>query len=76
MYFKSSKRGVQADGGLAAGLAMLACLVAVIGVALAPGGLVARTRTAGNVVSGGDLPATEVRATPREPAGIPVAGVR
>jgi len=76
MYFKSSKRGVQADGGLAAGLAMLACLVAVIGVALAPGGLVARTRTAGNVVSGGDLPATEVRAEPREPAGVPMAGVR
>jgi NADH-quinone oxidoreductase subunit N len=76
MYFKSSKRGVQADGGLAAGVAMLFCLVALVGVSLAPGGLVARTRTAGSVVSGGDRPATEVRATPRGQAGGPVAGIR
>jgi NADH-quinone oxidoreductase subunit N len=30
MYFKTTKRGVQADGGLAAGIAMLACLVLVV----------------------------------------------
>jgi NADH-quinone oxidoreductase subunit N len=76
MYFKSSKRGVQADGGLAAGLAMLACLVAVVGVTVAPGGLVARTRTAGEAVSGGDLPATGARVEPHAQPGDPVAGVR
>jgi NADH-quinone oxidoreductase subunit N len=76
MYFKSSKRGVQADGGLAAGVAMLVCLVAVAGVSVAPRGLVAWTHAAGDAVSGGDLPATEARAAARGPAATPLAGLR
>ena len=36
MYFKSTKKGVQADGGLAAGVGMLVCLVLVLLVTLQP----------------------------------------
>jgi len=47
MYFKSTKRGVQADGGLAGGLAMLACLVLVFFVTIQPRGLLAAATRAG-----------------------------
>jgi NADH-quinone oxidoreductase subunit N len=47
MYFKSTKRGVQADGGLAGGLAMLACLLLVFLVTIRPTGLLAAASRAG-----------------------------
>jgi len=47
MYFKSTKRGVQSDGGLAGGLAMLACLVLVFFVTIQPRGLLATATRAG-----------------------------
>jgi NADH-quinone oxidoreductase subunit N len=47
MYFKSTKRGVQADGGLAGGLAMLTCLVLVALVTIRPTGLLAAASRAG-----------------------------
>lgn len=47
MYFKSTKRGVQADGGLAGGLAMLACLVLMVLVTIRPTGLLAAASRAG-----------------------------
>lgn len=47
MYFKSTKRGVQADGGLAGGLAMLACLVLVLFLTIQPKGLLAAATRAG-----------------------------
>ncbi|MFM7205368.1 MAG: NADH-quinone oxidoreductase subunit N [Planctomycetaceae bacterium] len=47
MYFKSTKRGVQADGGLAAGVAMLACLMLVGVVTIRPWRLVAAASRAG-----------------------------
>jgi len=47
MYFKSTKRGVQADGGLAGGLAMLACLVLVAMLTVQPRGLLAAATRAG-----------------------------
>jgi NADH-quinone oxidoreductase subunit N len=48
MYFKTTKRGVQADGGLAAGIAMLACLVLVGVVAIRPQGLLTAASRAGD----------------------------
>lgn len=50
MYFKTTKRGVQADGGLAAGVAMLACLVLVALLTLQPRGLVAAASRAGEAL--------------------------
>jgi len=47
MYFKSTKRGVQSDGGLAGGLAMLACLAMVVFLAIQPRGLLAAATRAG-----------------------------
>jgi NADH-quinone oxidoreductase subunit N len=47
MYFKSTKRGVQADGGLAGGLAMLACLLLVLLLTIQPRGLLAAATRAG-----------------------------
>ena len=47
MYFKTTKRGVQADGGLAAGVAMLACLLLVGMVTIQPRGLFAAASRAG-----------------------------
>ena len=44
MYFKTTKRGVQADGGLAAGIAMLACLVLVVLTVLPQRLLIAASR--------------------------------
>jgi NADH:ubiquinone oxidoreductase subunit 2 (subunit N) len=56
MYFRSTKRGVQADGGLAAGLAMLACTAALLLVTLRPQGLFQAASRAGDALTG-TLPA-------------------
>jgi NADH-quinone oxidoreductase subunit N len=50
MYFKTTKRGVQADGGLAAGVAMLACLALVAMVTIQPRGLFAAASRAGESI--------------------------
>jgi len=52
MYFKTTKRGVQADGGIAAGLAMLACLVLVAVITVQPRRLFMAASRAGDAVSG------------------------
>jgi NADH-quinone oxidoreductase subunit N len=51
-YFRTTKRGVQADGGLAAGVAMLVSLVLVLGLALQPQRLFQAATRAGETVSG------------------------
>jgi len=51
-YFKTTKRGVQADGGIAAGVAMLACLVLVLVVTFRPQALFLAASRAGEAVSG------------------------
>ena len=50
MYFRTSKRGVQADGGLAAGVAMLLCTALVLMVTLQPRGLFVSASRAGDVI--------------------------
>ena len=50
MYFKGTKRGVQADGGLSAGVAMLLCTVLVLMVALQPRGLFVASSRAGDAI--------------------------
>ena len=50
MYFRSTKRGVQADGGLAAGVAMLVCTALVLMVTLQPRGLFVSSTRAGDVI--------------------------
>ena len=50
MYFRSTKRGVQADGGLTAGIAMLACTALVLLVTLQPRGLFASSSQAGAAI--------------------------
>jgi NADH-quinone oxidoreductase subunit N len=50
MYFRTAKRGVQADGGLAAGIAMLLCTVLVLVVTLQPRGLFESASRAGDVI--------------------------
>ena len=62
MYFKTTKRGVQADGGLAAGIAMLACLAVVGLVTIQPRGLLAAATRAGDALT---PPATPVAAMPQ-----------
>ena len=56
MYFRSTKRGVQADGGLAAGLAMLACTAVLLFVTARPQGLFRAATAAGDALTG-TLPA-------------------
>ncbi len=51
MYFRSAKRGVQADGGIAAGLAMLLALVAVGSMTFRPKPLFAAASRAGAAVA-------------------------
>ncbi len=63
MYFKSSRRGVQSDGGLAAGIAMLACLVIVAAVTVRPSSLFAWATLAGDAVSGA-MPAATTSVPP------------
>ncbi|MCX7430837.1 MAG: proton-conducting transporter membrane subunit, partial [Planctomycetia bacterium] len=50
MYFRTAKRGVQADGGLAAGVAMLVCTALVLMVTVQPRGLFVSSSRAGNVI--------------------------
>jgi NADH-quinone oxidoreductase subunit N len=50
MYFRSARRGVQADGGLAAGVAMLLCTALVLMVTLQPRGLFVSSSRAGDVI--------------------------
>jgi hypothetical protein len=56
MYFRSTKRGVQADGGLAAGIAMLACTAALLFFTVRPQGLFRAAARAGDALTG-TLPA-------------------
>jgi NADH-quinone oxidoreductase subunit N len=69
MYFKSTKRGVQADGGLAAGVAMLACLVLVGVITIQPRGLFAAASRAGECL----LPRAAATAAAQAPDTIAVA---
>ncbi len=66
MYFKSTDRGVQADGGLASGIAMLLCLVAVAMVTFQPGGLF---QAAGRAGAAGKEIHAAVPIVPGEQAG-------
>lgn len=50
--FRDTKRGVQADGGLAAGIAMLACAVVLLLVTLRPQGLFQAASRAGDALTG------------------------
>ena len=50
MYFRTAKRGVQADGGLTAGVAMLLCTALVLMVTLQPRGLFVSSSRAGDVI--------------------------
>ena len=50
MYFRTAKRGVQADGGLAAGVAMLLCTALVLVVTLQPRGLFESASRAGAAI--------------------------
>ena len=52
MYFRTTKRGVQSDGGLSAGVAMLACLALTLMVMLQPRGLfMAASRAGGGIAA-------------------------
>jgi NADH-quinone oxidoreductase subunit N len=66
MYFRGTKRGVQADGGLAAGLAMLACTGALLLVTLRPQGLFQAASRAGDALTG-TLPAAVADAPAQPP---------
>ena len=66
MYFKSTKRGVQADGGLAAGIAMLACLVVVGAVSIQPRGLFVAASRAGDSLVPAAAPAAGISSTPSD----------
>jgi NADH-quinone oxidoreductase subunit N len=68
MYFRSNDRGVQADGGLSAGLAMLAAFAGILGVTIAPGRLFESSSRAGAAAV---APAVEPA---RLPAGADLAG--
>ena len=50
MYFRPNRRGVQADGGLSAGIAMLLCTALVLMVTVQPRGLFVSSSRAGNVI--------------------------
>jgi hypothetical protein len=58
-------RGVQADGGLSAGLAMLTCLLVVMTLSLRPRGLFMTASRAGGTLSG----SIESELTATQPAG-------
>jgi len=65
MYFKTTKRGVQADGGLAGGLAMLACLALVGIVMIQPRGLFTAASRAGESLAPQTVaPAARLSITP------------
>ena len=72
MYFKTTKRGVQADGGLAGGLAMLACLALVGMVTIQPRGLfTAASRAGESIAPQAAASAAEVSITPETIATRP-----
>jgi NADH-quinone oxidoreductase subunit N len=71
MYFKSTKRGVQSDGGLAGGLAMLACLILVFFVTIQPRGLLATATRAGESLT--NPVATDAGPPVRDPASLKTA---
>jgi NADH-quinone oxidoreductase subunit N len=50
MYFRTARRGVQADGGLSAGVAMLLCTALVLMVTVQPRGLFVSSSRAGSVI--------------------------
>jgi len=52
MYFKTTDKGTQADGGLSAGLAMVVCLLVVLSFSLRPRGLFTAASQAGSTLSG------------------------
>ena len=52
MYFKSTNKGVQADGGLSSGLAMVVCLIVLLSISIRPRGLFTSALRAGNTLSG------------------------
>ena len=52
MYFKSTDKGVQADGGLSSGLAMVVCLIVLLSISIRPRGLFTAALHAGNALSG------------------------
>ena len=62
MYFRTTKRGVQADGGLAAGIAMLACTALVLIATLQPQGLFLAASRAGASLTGTQPAATAAAA--------------
>jgi NADH-quinone oxidoreductase subunit N len=51
MYFRTTKRGVQADGGLSAGVAMLLCLALLLIALLQPRGLFVSASRAGSGIA-------------------------
>ena len=52
MYFKSTNKGVQADGGLSSGLAMIVCLIVLVSISIRPRKLFTVALRAGNTLSG------------------------
>ena len=52
MYFKSTDKGVQADGGLSSGLAMIVCLIVLVSISIRPQSLFNSALQAGNTLSG------------------------
>ena len=50
MYFRPNRRGVQADGGIAAGVAMLVCTALVLMVTMQPRGLYVSCVRAGDAI--------------------------
>ena len=52
MYFKSTDKGVQADGGLSSGLVMIACLIVLVSISIRPRRLFTVALRAGNTLSG------------------------
>jgi NADH-quinone oxidoreductase subunit N len=64
MYFRTTKRGVQADGGLAAGIAMLVCTALVLIATLQPQGLFLAASRAGSSLTGTQPAATATVPTP------------
>jgi NADH-quinone oxidoreductase subunit N len=69
IYFRTTKRGVQADGGLAAGVAMLVCAALVLMVTLQPKSLFTAASRAGESLSG-VLPAAVAAAADDAPGGM------
>ena len=65
MYFKTTQKGVQADGGLSAGLAMLTCLLVIMTLSLRPRGLFMTASRAGGTLSG----SIETELTATHPTG-------